>query len=226
MPEFSESRSASSQRQQPKRFGGTAWFAVFIAVAVLAFLAWSQFQRAQLVSMQTLPELGAVPMFQLQNHKGQEVVRRDWQGKITVVNFIFTRCSGPCPLMTSRMVELQQALAKRNIQNVRLVSVTVDPDYDTPEVLSAYAQAVKADPDRWEFYTGPGEEVEDFVVRGMLQPLAEEPDGMPAHSTRFVVVDPNGKMRAFQDGANPEVVAGLLLDIGSLLREFNLSESR
>lgn len=210
----------------PKRFGGIAWLAVFIALGVLAFLAWSQFQRAKSISAELLPDFAAVPMFRFTNEEGEEVTRSDWADGITVVNFIFTRCTGPCPLMTSRMVELQQALDKAEAQNVKLVTVTVDPEYDTPEVLKAYAESVRADPARWSFYTGAAGDVEEFVVQGMLQPLAEEPDGMPAHSTRFVVVDPNGKIRAFRDGENPEMVKGLLLDIGSLMREFGLSAQK
>jgi cytochrome oxidase Cu insertion factor (SCO1/SenC/PrrC family) len=219
---MSEESSKAPSPTPPQRFGAPAWVAVFIAVAVLAFLAWSQFQRAKLVSSELLPDLGSVPMFRFTNEQNETVTRSDWDGQITVVNFVFTRCTGPCPLMTSRMVELQQALARRDVKNVRLVTVSVDPEFDTPEVLKTYAQSVRADPDRWSFFTGPRPAMEDFVVRGMLQPLAEEPDGMPAHSTRFIVVDPNGKIRAFRDGENPEAVGGLLLDIGSLLREFNL----
>jgi cytochrome oxidase Cu insertion factor (SCO1/SenC/PrrC family) len=206
----------------PQRFGGMAWLAIFIAVGVIAFLAWSQFQRATTNTAQMLRDFGAVPMFRFTNEQGEQVTRSDWDGQVTVVNFVFTRCTGPCPLMTSRMVELQQALAKSRAQNVRLVTVSVDPEYDTPEVLRAYAESVRADPGRWSFYTGPRPAMEEFVVRGMLQPLAEEPDGMPAHSTRFVVVDPNGKIRGFRDGESSEAVNGLLLDIGAVMREFKL----
>jgi protein SCO1/2 len=203
----------------PPRFHALGWIAIFIAVGAVIFLAWSQFQRAMAVSREMLPEVAVVPPFSFLDQEGRTVTNRDLAEQIWVSNFIFTRCTGPCPLMTSRMMELQLALQKRGVEGVQLVSVTVDPEYDQPEVLAQYAESVRANPARWRFLTGPKDDVEKFVTRGMLQPLAEEPDGMPAHSTRFVVVDGRGRIRSFQDGQDPEVVNKLLLDLGALLRE-------
>lgn len=220
---MSDSSPTKSGVGAPKSFGSMAWLTVFIAVAVIGFLAWSQFQRATRNSVEILNEYGEVPLFRFTNEQGRQVARSDWDGLITVVNFIFTRCPDPCPRMTSRMLELQQALAKSRAQNVQLVTVSVDPEYDTPEVLRAYAESIRADPERWSFYTGSRPAMEEFVIRGMLQPLAEEPDGSPAHSTRFVLVDPKGKIRGFRDGEDSEAVSGLLVDIGALMREFNMN---
>jgi protein SCO1/2 len=214
-----ENRPPESQPSAPPRFHAVAWIGIFVAVGVVLFLAWSQFQQAMKTSRESLPELAIVPPFSLVDQTGTRVTNRDLEDQIWVANFVFTRCSGPCPLMTSRMLELQLALQKRGVEGVNLVSVTVDPEYDQPAVLAEYAAAVRANPERWRFLTGDKTAVEEFVVQGMLQPLAEEPDGMPAHSTRFVVVDGRGRIRSFQDGQDSEVVSRLLLDIGSLLRE-------
>jgi len=118
--------------------------------------------------------------------------------------------------MTSRMAELNKKLRK---SDVTLVSFSVDPDYDQPPILAEYAAKVGADPSRWKFLTGPKDKMETLIVKGMLQPLSKDAEGMPAHSTRFVLVDRDGQLRGFQDGNDPEVVQKLLMDIGDLLRE-------
>ena len=214
-----EENVSPSAPAPPPRFPALAWAAIFVAVGVILFLAWAQFQKAMEISRQMLPELAVVPPFALVDQTGAPVTNRDLEEQIWVTNLIFTRCTGPCPLMTSRMVELQLALQKRGVEGVNLISVTVDPEHDQPEVLRAYAESVRANPERWRFLTGEKNTVEDFVIKGLLQTLAEEPDGMPAHSTHFVVVDGRGRIRSLQDGQDPEVVNKLLLDIGSLLRE-------
>jgi cytochrome oxidase Cu insertion factor (SCO1/SenC/PrrC family) len=103
-------------------------------------------------------------------------------------------------------------------KDVQLVTITVDPEFDTPEVLKKYSERVGGS-DRWHFLTGPKDKVEETVSKGFLQALAKEPSGMPVHSTRFILVDRDGWMRGFQDGNDPEVVQKLLMDIGSVLRE-------
>jgi len=203
----------------PKMMTGMGWVAVFVAVAVLFTFAYVQLQSSKKTQTALLPDLGRVPEFSFVNELSEPLGRDTLKGKVWVANFVFTRCPGPCPMMTSRMLELQQNLKKIEDGSVQLVTFTVDPEYDTPEVLAEYAKKSFADPARWNFATGEPAAVEEFVVKGMLQPLATEPDGSPAHSTRFVVVDEEGRMRAFRDGMDPEVVAKLLTDIGALMRE-------
>ena len=120
--------------------------------------------------------------------------------------------------MTSRMAALNQALGGKT-KDVGLVSITVDPEYDTPEVLKEYGEQVGATPDRWKFLTGPKDQIETTVMKGFLQALSREPSGAPIHSTRFVLVDRDGWIRGFPDGNDPEIAQKLLMDIGDLLRE-------
>ena len=101
---------------------------------------------------------------------------------------IFTRCKGPCPLISTRMAELNGKLKKIH-DGVKLASFTVDPEYDTPEVLSKYGANLGANPAVWKFLTGTPEATNEIIVKGLLQPIAKEPDGTPAHSQRFVIVD-------------------------------------
>lgn len=172
-----------------------------------------------LSSSSRLPPLTRAPEFQFVAQDGTRLASGDLEGKIWVANFIFTRCKGPCPIITSRMAELQQKLSRAKTDDIRLVSFTVDPAHDTPEVLSAYAAAIGADPSIWKFVTGPQAQIEATVRKGFLQPLLQGDDGEPVHSARFVVVDRAGQIRSFRDGNDPEVVQKLLMDIGDLLRE-------
>jgi protein SCO1/2 len=119
--------------------------------------------------------------------------------------------------MASKLVEISRELTKAN--DVRLVSVSIDPEHDTPEVLTEYASHLEADPKRWIFLTGPKKEIEEFTTKGMLQVLATEPSGIPTHSTRFLVIDRTGEIRQIRHLDEPELVQKLLMDIGDLLRE-------
>lgn len=142
----------------------------------------------------------------------------DMKGGVWVVNFIFTRCAGPCPVMTGRMAELNQALVREGA-DARLLTITVDPAFDTPEVLKKYGERVGATPDRWKFLTGPQEHVESVIQKGFLQPISPDPVTGPIHSTRFLLIDKEGWIRAFPEGTDPEIVQKLLMDIGRVLRE-------
>ncbi len=158
------------------------------------------------------------PDFQFTAQDGSTLTKDDLKGKIWVANFIFTRCLGPCPVMTSRMAELNLRLGPK-VKDVQLVTFTVDPEHDTPAVLKEYAEKVGASPAKWKFVTGPKDKIDETVMKGFLQALSKDREGMPIHSTRFVLVDREGWMRGFQDGNDPEVVQKLLMDIGDILRE-------
>ena len=163
------------------------------------------------------PPIAAVPDFSFTTQEGKILTKADLLGKVWVANFIFTRCQGPCPIMTSHMAELAGKVSKA--PNVKLVSVSVDPLNDTPEVLAKYASNIHADPAQWIFLTGPIKEVASFAQQGMKQSLVIEEGSAPTHSTRFMVVDPAGMIRTSHDGNDPELVQKLLIDIGNLLRE-------
>jgi protein SCO1/2 len=165
-----------------------------------------------------LDKISKVPGFQLTDQTGNSITLDDLKGKIWAANFIFTRCKGPCPITTLRMQELDTKLKKAR-GNVELVTFTVDPEYDTPEILKTFGEQQGADPASWKFLTGTPDAIQKIVVTGLLQPLAKEPDGTPAHSTRIVLVDREGWLRGYQDGLDPEAVQKLMVDIGELLRE-------
>jgi len=111
-----------------------------------------------------LPRLWAVPDFALIERSGQPVTRADMLGKVWIASVIFTRCVDECPLVSSHMARLQEALAAE--PDVRLVSITVDPAYDTPDVLTRYAQNFAAQPQRWLFLTGDKATIYRLVREG------------------------------------------------------------
>ncbi len=207
--------------QLPPRIPRLGWVLAFLAVTTVLGLAWINLKSTRPDDEALRPVIANVPDFSFTSQSGQTVTRADLAGKIWVADFIFTRCPGPCPVMTARMAELQSALARVGGDDVRLVSVTVDPEYDTPEVLTAYGERFGANPALWYFLTGDSQKIDDFAVKGMLQPLMRDPDGVPNHSQKFVVVDGEGRIRTFYDLDDRELIPKLLMDIGALVRERN-----
>ena len=192
------------------------WAGAFLGFVLAVAMGYSMWQASLRRDVEKLPVIRAVPEFSLTDQNGQTVTNADLRGKIWIADFIFTRCKGPCPLMTARMLEMQKALVKT--PEVKLVSVTVDPEYDTPEVLKAYAEANFADPDRWKFLTGDKPVIEKLVTEGFMQHLAEE-NGEPVHGTMFLIVDGNGMVRSARMLEDPELIPKVLMDTGNLLRE-------
>jgi protein SCO1/2 len=164
------------------------------------------------------PVLGEVPDFALTNRDGRAVHRADLAGQPWLADFVFTRCAATCPMMTMRMARLDRDLPAD--LPVRLVSFTVDPDYDTPAVLERYARSFKA-PDRWLFLTGGREELHRLSKEGFK--LAIDAGGGPQdepilHSTRFVLVDGEAKIRGYYEAFDEASMQKLRRDLESLRR--------
>jgi cytochrome oxidase Cu insertion factor (SCO1/SenC/PrrC family) len=170
----------------------------------------------------SLPRLGEVPAFALTDQAGQPLLTRDLDGKVWVADFIFTSCSQVCPRLTGEMAKLQRYLINRGADGrVRLVSITVDPERDTPERLAAYAAGFQADARVWKFATGPMHEVEDAVVRGFkmgMEKERDESDGFAiVHGTRLVLVDGKRAIRGYYDAADAMQMEKLRVDLQLLL---------
>ncbi len=205
----------------PRRIPRLGWAIAFVAAVTLIGITWVQLKETTPAS-ESLDVLAEVPQFSFVDQTGEEFGLDDLKGDVWVVDFIFTRCPGPCPVMTSRMSELQAALEpvlRKTGGGVRLVSVTVDPEYDSPEVLRKYAETYGANPELWKFLTSEPNAIRDFVQKGMLQPLAKGDDELPIHSQRFLVVDAEGRIRTYHDLNDGELIPQLLMDIGGLMRE-------
>lgn len=160
-----------------------------------------------------LPDLGVVPPFTLTAQDGRPFSSsQELAGRVWVADFIFTTCPGPCPRMSSQMHQVQMALES---EGIRLVSFTIDPEHDTPEVLAAYAQRFQASPGVWHFLTGPRQELHRLSLDVFrLGPV----DGTLEHSTRFVLVDRQGHIRNYYRTTEPDAITRLITDARGLLR--------
>lgn len=142
---------------------------------------------------------------------------RDMRGRVWIVDFIYTRCGGPCPLLTGQMAELAKTLPPE----VGLLTVTVDPDGDTPERLRAYAKAYGADARRWVFLRGTISDTYQLLYAGFHLTMSSDPKADPQtrvlHSTRFVLVDRAGAIRGYYDGLSALDNAALARDARRLL---------
>jgi protein SCO1/2 len=174
----------------------TLWaLCVVAAVCVVASGMWGRHGNSELPGEQAqgLP-ITFVPNFSLLDQNGKTITDADLKGRVWVANFVFTRCQGPCPMMTAKMAGLQDALGPANI---RLVTFTVDPEHDTPQVLKAYAKERGVDERFWTLATG-NLEVILSVARGMLIAAAPAEGDQPIlHSTKFILVDQEGRLHGF-----------------------------
>lgn len=148
--------------------------------------------------------------FSLTECHGQTVTKADLLGKPWVACFIFTRCAGPCPKVSQQMQLFQE---RTKGLDVRLVSLTVDPDRDTPEELRKYAEYYKADPDRWWFLTGDKPTLFHLIRRGFRMIVDEDPQQIPGfeimHSTTIMLVDAGGVVRGKYNALNDVDMAKL-----------------
>lgn len=197
------------RRSRRARLGGVA----ALLFAALAGCGESTPLSGSAVRLDAAPgdpaSFGELGPFRFVERSGRMVSREDVLGKPAVFAFFFTRCNGPCPVLTANMRRAQEELEGTD---ARLVSITVDPAFDTPEVLAEYAERFTADPQRWWFLTGPEEEIYSFMRESFA--LAVERSELPAdddvmgmavtHATRLVAVDARGHIRGYYDGETEE----------------------
>ena len=201
-------------------FRSIAWYVTLILIPVLtaAFLFWLRNAQKEQMARRSIANYGSVPQFQLTNQNGQPFGSEQLRGKIWIADFIFTTCPGPCPLISSRMSDLQRPLED---SDVHLVTFTVDPETDTPEVLRDYAARLHARPGRWDFLTGDKDAIYNLTQQGFKLAVADdipESEG-PVHATRAVLVDRKGEIRGYYDMTAPDTVTKLLADTTQLLRK-------
>ncbi len=168
-----------------------------------------------------LKQYGPVPDFTLTDRSGTQVDLTQLRGKIWIADFIYTTCTDTCPLQTAAMAKLQKEFAAQ--PNVQFVSVSVDPERDTPQVLSDYADKHEADRQRWYFLTGQRDQIIRLVRDGFHLSVAALPDsveanGMIPHSSRFVLIDGQTQIRGYYDSRAMDSLARLRNDIATLLK--------
>ena len=168
----------------------------------------------QLHAGEPLPILGEISTGSFINSEAQPYTLETLQGKVWVADFIFTTCAGPCPVLSKHMSSLH--LSYRLEEDVRMVSFSVNPEYDTPQVMKAYADSHGADTRSWHFLTGSREEIHRVAVEEFKLGSLEDP---VFHSTRFVLVDRKGQIRGYYEGQDKTELRHLFTDIARLLKE-------
>jgi protein SCO1 len=176
----------------------TLWlgFGLLFGFLILAYLL----SVAEFKQQHTLPVIGPVADFTLTNQDGKVTTLADLTNRVWVADIIFTRCAGPCPVITGHMKSLQDALPKSS--GALLVTLSTDPDYDTPALMKRYGEHFGADFSRWLFLTGTKPEI-GALGHGSLKlsavsvPRAEQTGAVDLfiHSTIFVLVDKHARLR-------------------------------
>ena len=167
-------------------------------------------------SQEPLPILGEIPSFELIDNYGEPFTEENIEGKIWVADLIFTTCAGPCPIMSTEMRSVHKTYLEN--KNIRMVTITVNPDYDTPEVLTEYGKRYNADFTKWHFLTGVYEKIQNLIANGFKMGDIEE---IVFHSTRFALIDPDMNIRGYYMGTESEDVKILMGDIKKLIKEFS-----
>ena len=184
---------------------------IYIGVAIFLIISFF-FKDSQ--PAKELPEIGNVPQFEFTNSDGNIVTLDNLKGKVWVADFIFTTCTMACPMMTGNMNIVHKKFKKND--NVRLVSISVYPEFDTPEVLKNYASQYDADTEKWLFLTGKEDAVKDIIRDGFK--IGDYED-IIFHSEKFALVDKKGIIRAYYNGMKSEDMKQLKKDINALLKQ-------
>ncbi len=143
---------------------------------------------------QRLPTIGPAPNFALISQDGVPVALRDFRGKVVAVTFIYTFCPDICPMLTAKMAEVQDDLGRDFGAKIAFISITVDPERDTPDVLKEYARAYGANLAGWTFLTGSPPAIRDVTHRyGVV--VATAADGSVDHTLLTSLIDPHGMLR-------------------------------
>ena len=191
-----------------QKISRTIWIGVALVIVILCVAFVLARLPPRLAPKPALPVIGQVADFALTNQTGQSASLADLRGRVWVADIIFTRCPGPCARMSRQMAALQGALSAAS--QAKLVSLTTDPDFDTPEVLEKYAARFGADPERWTFLTGTKKAIAALATDSLKLTAIEKdaaarenPDDLFIHSTIFVVVDRQARLRAvFETGGD------------------------
>jgi protein SCO1/2 len=190
-------------------------------IGVAAAFAWSLYDNPR---SPELPVISQVPEFTLTNQALQSFTKESLLRHVTVADIVFTRCGGPCPEMTRKMSALQRVLPADS--SIRLLTLTTDPSFDTPEVLKRYGERFDADFARWSFLSGPKLQIARLAVDGLKLIAEEKPaqertsaEDLFIHSTIFVIVDKKAQLRGAFDSTEPDFEKRVRAAVKKLLKE-------
>ena len=184
----------------------------FTSYIIVAITLFGTYMMKDSKNDYQLPKLGSIPSFEFTDSDGNLISQEELSGKIWVADFIFTTCTMACPVMTGNMNLIHKAF--KNNDKVRIVSISVYPEYDTPEILKEYASRYNANTNRWHFLTGPEENVKLVIKNGFKMGDYED---IIFHSEKFALVDQDGNIRGYYNGMKTDDVKTLKKDIRVLL---------
>jgi cytochrome oxidase Cu insertion factor (SCO1/SenC/PrrC family) len=183
-----------------QRLSRTIWIGVGLVIVLICVAYVLSNVQPRHKQTAVLPVINTVADFTLMNQNNRTVTLDDLRGHVWVADIIFTRCAGPCPRMTQQMKSLQDILPPGG--QTRLVTLTTDPEFDTPEILQRYAARFGANPERWTFLTGTKKEIARLAIDELKLTAVEkdpnertDPADLFIHSTIFVVVDKEARLR-------------------------------
>ncbi len=194
---------------------GARWIAVFALSTAFAWPTDASCHETR--DEQRLSKIGPAPEFTLTDQNGKRIALKELRGKVLAITFIFASCADTCPLLTARMAALQDRLGADFGPRVFFVSITVDPERDTPEVLKRYAEAHRANPAGWAFLTGTPAEIREVAKHyGIF--YKKTPRGDVDHTFLTSLVDQSGTLRV--------QYMGIRFDPDEMLRDLrSLSEA-
>ena len=206
-----------------RRIGGRRLLLVLLALLALAAIPivvstlWDRKKAPK-----QLEVIGEVAPFSLVDERGLPFSEAAMRGKVTIVSFIFTRCDTICPVTAMKLERIQEKTFDVG-RDIKLVSFSVDPKYDTPEKLTEFGKRYRADPERWRFVTGPYPDVYKVVEGSFMtsmMTLPDRPSGVPdiAHGGYFLLVDRELKIRGTYDSDQVHNLDDLMRDARYLAR--------
>ena len=140
-----------------------------------------------------LEELEVAPEFALVDQDGRAAKLSDWRGRAVFVDFVFTRCPGPCPIQTARLVDVQRQVPPELAPRTQFASITLDPEFDSPAELRAYAERHQARLENWAFLTGDAAQVQSVLDAYRIGTI-RKPDGSLDHVVATFLIAPDGRI--------------------------------
>ncbi len=193
---------------------------VILIIMIIPALSWYylstglEFRKEQIAKLDVK---GQVPSFKFINQQGDTITEKDMKGNMVVANYFFSRCAGPCPKMNSEMARIADQF--KNRPDILFFSHTVDPEFDTPEVLNGYAERFEANPEKWHFLTGPKKALYEHARKGYLLPVDEGDGGSEdfIHSNYLVLVDTSLNIRNYYMGTDSLKVNELITHLAMIM---------
>jgi cytochrome oxidase Cu insertion factor (SCO1/SenC/PrrC family) len=186
--------------ESPQMLPRSMWVGIILLLGFLSIACL--LSLAELQNRQRLPFDGSVTDFTLTNEDGVLTTLANLTNHVWVADIIFTRCAGPCPRMTGQMKSIQDSLHENS--DARLVTLTTDPDYDSPAILKRYGEHFAADFNRWIFLTGTKNQIANLAANSLKlgsTPIAPADQKNSAdlfiHTTIFALVDKHARIRGY-----------------------------